>query len=76
MKGKRSRGNNKGKSGGVRAITFFSGQTMPVFLVTVFGKSQKVNLSKAERNALKSITVQIVETYSGQPAHLGSGETR
>jgi hypothetical protein len=70
------RGNNKGKSGGVRAITFFSGQTMPVFLVTVFGKSQKVNLTKAERNALKSITEQIVNTYSEYPAHSASGEKR
>jgi hypothetical protein len=33
------RGNNKGKSGGVRTITFFSGNELPVFLITVFGKS-------------------------------------
>lgn len=70
------RGNNKGKSGGVRVITFFSGATLPVFLVTVFGKSQKVNLTKAERNTLKSITVQIIGTYSERIARLGSGETQ
>jgi hypothetical protein len=31
-----------GKSGGVRSITLFSGPNMPVFLITAFGKSQKV----------------------------------
>ena len=44
------RGNNKGKSGGVRTITLYSGEHLPVFLITVFGKSQKVSLTKAERN--------------------------
>lgn len=67
------RGNNKGRSGGVRVITFFTGSAMPVFLLTVFGKSQKVNLTKAERNGLKSITTQIVRTYL-RPAGTEPGE--
>jgi hypothetical protein len=49
---------------------------MPVFLVTVFSKSQKVNLTKAERNALKSITVQIIESYSKHLVHFDPGEKR
>ena len=36
---------------------------LPVFLITVFGKSQKVNLTKAERNSLKKLTAAIVEEY-------------
>jgi hypothetical protein len=68
--------NNRGKSGGARAITFFSGKSMPVFLVTVFGKNQKVNLTKAERNALKSITAQIVDTYSKRLAYIKPGENK
>ena len=28
------RGNNKGKSGGVRTITLFSGENLPLFLIT------------------------------------------
>ncbi|CAN7460199.1 type II toxin-antitoxin system RelE/ParE family toxin [Rhizobium sp. LjRoot254] len=67
------RGNNKGKSGGVRVITFFSGVDLPVFLLTVFGKSQKVNLDKAERNGLKIITEQIVQTYSRRVERLKPG---
>jgi hypothetical protein len=33
-------GRGKGKSGGFRTITFFSGEKMPVFLLTVFGKDR------------------------------------
>lgn len=43
-------GRGKGKSGGYRTITFYSGEMMPVFLITVFAKGEKANLSKGERN--------------------------
>lgn len=56
-------GRGKGKSGGYRTITFYTGDMMPVFLITVFGKGQKGNLSKHERNQLRDITKQIVEVY-------------
>jgi hypothetical protein len=36
-------GRGKGKSGGYRAITFYSGTALPVFLITVFGKGEKAN---------------------------------
>jgi hypothetical protein len=47
---------------------------MPVFLLTVFGKSQKVSLSKAERNALKKLSDQIVSEYSRRVLPLTAGE--
>ncbi|UDF05226.1 type II toxin-antitoxin system RelE/ParE family toxin [Asticcacaulis sp. AND118] len=56
--------NNKGKSGGARVVTFFTGLNMPIFLVAVFAKSERINLSKANRNALKGMTEQIVEAYA------------
>jgi len=46
----------KGKSGGYRVITFYATATVPVFLLTVFGKNQKANLTQAERNALAKLT--------------------
>jgi hypothetical protein len=49
-------GRGKGKSGGFRTITFYSGAMMPVYLLTVFGKGEKVNLSDAECNALRALT--------------------
>jgi hypothetical protein len=45
-----------GKSGGYRVITFFDGEDIPVALLTVFGKNERDNLSKAERNELGAAT--------------------
>lgn len=48
-----------GKSGGYRVILFFGGSDIPVTLLTVFGKNEKANLTKAERNALASLVVRL-----------------
>lgn len=53
----------KGKSGGARAITFYGGTDIPVFLMAVFGKGEKANLSKAERNELHGILASIAAVY-------------
>lgn len=68
------RGNNKGKSGGVRTITLYTGDGLPVFLIAVFGKSQKVSLSKAERNGLKKLSGLIVEEYAQRVMPLAAGD--
>lgn len=68
-------GNNKGKSGGVRTITLFSGENMPVFLLTVFGKSQKVSLSAAEKQGLKALADQIVREYATRVQNIAPGAT-
>ncbi len=52
-----------GKSGGARVIYIFRNSKYPVFLITVFPKNEKDNLSKAERNALKTRADQIFDTY-------------
>ncbi|HMS19986.1 type II toxin-antitoxin system RelE/ParE family toxin [uncultured Sphingorhabdus sp.] len=49
-------GKGKGKSGGYRIIYYFGGGDIPVYLLTVFGKGEKANLTQGERNALRSIT--------------------
>ncbi len=55
----------KGKSGGYRVITFFTGESLPLFLITVFSKGERSNLSKAECNALRTLTKAIVAQYRG-----------
>ena len=52
-----------GKSGGARVIYIFRDQTFPLFLITVFAKNKKSNLTKAERNALKKRADAIFESY-------------
>ena len=45
-------GSNKGKSGSYRVIYLYVQAYATVFLVLVFGKSDKENISKADTNAL------------------------
>lgn len=54
----------KGKSGGYRVITYFAGTARPVFLLTVFGKNERANLTKSERNALASMTKDLTNALS------------
>jgi len=56
-------GRGKGKSGGYRVITFYSGADLPVFLLTVFAKGERSDLTKAERNALARLSKALVEGY-------------
>ncbi len=55
-----------GKSGGYHLITFFSGPRIPAFLITIYGKGAKDNLSKAERNALATLSAELVEHYKAR----------
>ncbi|MCL5043051.1 MAG: type II toxin-antitoxin system RelE/ParE family toxin [Gammaproteobacteria bacterium] len=55
----------KGKSGGVRVIYYYHNGTMPLFLLTVFGKGEKANLSKSERNELAKLTSLLRKHYGG-----------
>lgn len=63
-------GRNRGKSGGYRVVTFFTGADLPVFLLTVFGKGEKANLSKAERNALAVLSRTLASAYKGERAEM------
>ncbi len=54
---------NKGKSGGVRVIYYYHNETMPLFLLSLFGKSEKANLTKLERNKLAKLTELLVKNY-------------
>ena len=56
-------GRGKGKSGGYRVITFFSGTDTPVFLLSIFAKNEKTDLTPKERRVLKSVLADMVETY-------------
>ena len=55
----------KGKSGGVRIIYYYHNKKIPLFLLTVFGKNDKTNLTKAEQNELSKLVPLIVNHYGG-----------
>jgi len=54
----------RGKSGGVRVIYYFHNFEMPLYLLTLFGKNEKTNLSKAERNILSKAVERLVKNWS------------
>lgn len=52
-----------GKSGGYRTIHYFGGGDIPVFALAIYGKNEKGNLSKAERNELARILPKLADAY-------------
>jgi hypothetical protein len=56
----RWRRGGQGKSGGVRVIYYFHDELMPLYLLTLFAKGDKANLSKAERNELADLVDALV----------------
>jgi hypothetical protein len=70
----------KGKRGGIRVVSYFAGEDVPVFLLAVIDKGERDNLSKAERNELRKELARIAEDYrAGQRqriAKLRTGRSR
>jgi hypothetical protein len=53
-----------GKRGGARVIYILRNEGFPVFLMAAYGKNEKANLSKKERNELAKIADSIFTKYS------------
>ncbi len=50
----------KGKSGGVRVIYYFHSEMMPLYLLAVFGKNEKANITAEEKNCLSKAVKELV----------------
>ena len=59
----RWRRGGQGKSGGVRVIYYVYDERMPLYLLTLFGKGDRANLTKAERNELAGLARRLVATW-------------
>lgn len=55
-----------GKSGGARVIYYYYNENYPLFVITVFIKGKKSNLTKEERNDLSKLVGLLIETYGGK----------
>ena len=53
-----------GKSGGVRVIYYFHSDMMPLYLLTVFGKNEKANISMKEKQILSKLVKELVSFWS------------
>ena len=52
-----------GKSGGARVVFLSAGEDIPVFLLTVFGKNEKANLTARERTAMIAAAKELAADY-------------
>ncbi len=55
-----------GKSGGYRTVYVFGGVHMPIFLVTIFAKNEKDNLSRAEQSELVALSKALIDHYGAR----------
>ena len=53
----------RGKRGGARVIYYFSDRNMPVFLLAVYAKGEKVDLTAAERKNLGKLVDELLQQY-------------
>jgi hypothetical protein len=53
----------QGKSGGVRIIYYYHDRLMPLYLLTLFAKNDKANLTRAERNELARLVDALVDIW-------------
>ena len=55
-----------GKRGGARVVYFFYNKSMPVFLLALYGKNEKANLTRSERNMMAKLVPALIKSYSGK----------
>ena len=56
-----------GKSGGgARVAFYYHNENLPVFLLAAYGKNEKANLSKAERNGMVKLAPVLIQNYSAR----------
>jgi hypothetical protein len=53
----------RGKRGGARLIYLFGGDDVPVFLLALFAKNEKADLTQKERNDLGRMTAAMLHDY-------------
>jgi hypothetical protein len=52
-----------GKRGGARVIYYYCNQSIPLFLLDIYAKNEKTNLSEADKRSLKRLLPLLVSRY-------------
>jgi hypothetical protein len=63
-----SRG-GKGKRGGARVIYYFFDRDHPIYLLDVFAKNERSDLSASERRQLKAVAAEIKASFRSERRH-------
>jgi hypothetical protein len=60
---------SRGKRGGVRVMYYYHSIDIPIFLLTVYAKNEKDDLSEKEKQAIKQLVKILVGTYQRGKTH-------
>lgn len=52
-----------GKRGGARVVYFFHSERLPIFLLTMYRKNEKANLTREERNVIAKLIPVLISSY-------------
>lgn len=53
----------RGKSGGARVIYYFHDLNMPLYVLTAYGKGEKIDLSMSEKAQMRRLVDEIVQQH-------------
>ena len=53
----------RGKRGGARIVYYFHSEKVPIFMLTVIAKSERIDLSRSELKVLANAAKTLVKTY-------------
>jgi hypothetical protein len=54
----------KGKRGGARTIYYYHNESIPLFILDIYAKNEKSDLSEADKRSLKRLLAQIPSHYA------------
>jgi mRNA-degrading endonuclease RelE of RelBE toxin-antitoxin system len=63
----------RGKRGGVRVVYYYHDATLPIFLLTVYAKNERDDLSQRDKQRIKRLTATLVEEYRRRSPHEDRG---
>ena len=55
-----------GKRGGVRVVYYYHDRTLPLFLLTVYAKSERADLTPRERQAIRKLVQKLKAAHGKQ----------
>jgi hypothetical protein len=62
---------SQGKRAGARILYFFHDLNMPVYLLAIYTKNERIDFSGSERKQMRKKTVELVETHCrNRAAHI------
>lgn len=53
----------RGKRGGARTIYYFHSETVPLFLLDIYAKNERANLTEADKNTLRRLLPALARQY-------------